>query len=117
LAIYFPFTAVIALFIAIVRNPRQPSAKTDVGLITLAIEVFEKIHPPSDILDKIKSLASQFQTESNATVERLTKSPQIEDPTDRPSKTIEADSHAQQDSLGRRPSQSGTMSNFEQDGM
>jgi hypothetical protein len=59
------------MFIAIMRNPRQPSAKTDLNLITAATRLVEKIHVRSDLSEKMKALTSRFQREGNSVLECL----------------------------------------------
>lgn len=69
--IYYPFSAIIALFITVVRNPRQPSAKTDLQLITASTRLFDKIYVQSDLSEKMNALTSRFQTEATSVIERL----------------------------------------------
>lgn len=69
--VYYPFSAVIALFIAVMRNPRQPSAKTDLQLITATTRLFDKIYVRSDLSEKMNALTSRFQTEATSALERL----------------------------------------------
>lgn len=76
LVVYYPFSAIIALFIAIVRNPRQPSAKTDLQLIAAATQLFDKIYVRSDLLRKMNALARRFQTEAANALGRLNKTNQ-----------------------------------------
>lgn len=59
------------MFIAIMRNPRQPSAKTDLNLITAATRLVEKIHVRSDLSEKMEALTSRFQREANSVLECL----------------------------------------------
>jgi hypothetical protein len=78
LVVYYPFSSVIAIFIAIMRNPRQPSAKSDLDLITAATRLFEQIHVRSDLSEKMSTLTRRFQMEASNVLERLNRQNQEE---------------------------------------
>jgi hypothetical protein len=69
--VYYPFSAIIALFITIMRNPRQPTAKVDLRLITAATRLFDKICIRSDLADKMNALTSRFEREATIALESL----------------------------------------------
>jgi hypothetical protein len=71
--VYYPFSAIIALFITIMRNPRQPSAKIDLQLITAATRLFDKISVRSDLAEKMNALTCRFEREATTALECLSK--------------------------------------------
>jgi hypothetical protein len=67
--VYYPFSAIIALFIIIMQNPRQSSAQVDLKLIADARRIFDKIYVRSDVIDKMTTLASRFEMEASAAIQ------------------------------------------------
>jgi hypothetical protein len=61
----------IALFINIMQNPRQPSARVDLKLIADARRIFDKIHVRSDVAEKMTVLACRFEREATLAVQSL----------------------------------------------
>jgi hypothetical protein len=69
--VYYPFSAMIALFINIMQNPRQPSARVDLKLIADARRIFDKLHVRSDVAEKMTALACRFEREATIAVQSL----------------------------------------------
>ena len=69
--VYYPFSAMIALFINIMQNPRQPSARIDLKLIADARRIFDNIHVRSDVAEKMTALACRFEREATIAVQSL----------------------------------------------
>jgi hypothetical protein len=76
LIVYYPFSAIIALFISIMQNPRQPSAKIDLKLIADARRLFDKVYVRSDVIDKMASLTFRFEREATAAIQGPNKTDQ-----------------------------------------
>jgi hypothetical protein len=74
--VYYPFSAMIALFINIMQNPRQSSAMVDLKLIADARRIFDKIHVRSDVTEKMTALACRLEREATIAVQSLTKKDQ-----------------------------------------
>lgn len=70
LVVYYLFSAVIALFIRVLWNPRQPSTKTDLQLITASMRLFDRIYVRSDLSEKMNALTSRILAEATRIVER-----------------------------------------------
>jgi len=65
---YYPFSAIIALFIGIIHNPGQASARGDLKVISDAKRLFEHICVRSEVLDKMTALTCRFEQEAEAKI-------------------------------------------------
>jgi hypothetical protein len=74
--VYYPFSAIIALFIIIMQNPRQSSAQIDLKLIADARRIFDMIYVQSDVIDKMTALASRFEREASAAIQSINRTDQ-----------------------------------------
>lgn len=53
------------------RNPRQPSAKTDLQLISAAKRLFDRMYVRSDLAEKMNALTCRIEKETTAVLESL----------------------------------------------